>query len=257
MTSPTSPTSPTTEMPNHHDDSALAHAHKLAHDFADALVNALALADADANAHALARARSLAHDLVDALVRAAAPSVPHHLSPPMTDQHHATPEQWDLVASEAAVFWSATHACLLELRARVKKLEATQHARAAAAAAEARARARADALNDAGALTLADIITYGEANAHARDLVRHLSTDQLSATAAPAAADSLVERVAQGIAAADDEGLTNMTWDYHARAAIRAVAAVGYANPFNNVSEPGEHQGWLAAFTWLKQQASE
>jgi hypothetical protein len=37
--------------------------------------------------------------------------------------------------------------------------------------------------------------------------------------------DSLVERVAQGIAAADDEGLTNMTWNYHARAAIREVAA--------------------------------
>jgi hypothetical protein len=31
--------------------------------------------------------------------------------------------------------------------------------------------------------------------------------------------------VAQGIAAADDEGLTNMTWNYHARAAIREVAA--------------------------------
>ena len=37
--------------------------------------------------------------------------------------------------------------------------------------------------------------------------------------------DSLVERVAEGIAAADDEGLTNMTWNHHARAAIREVAA--------------------------------
>jgi len=35
----------------------------------------------------------------------------------------------------------------------------------------------------------------------------------------------LVERVADAIGAADDEGLTNMTWRYHARAAIREVAA--------------------------------
>ena len=34
----------------------------------------------------------------------------------------------------------------------------------------------------------------------------------------------LVERVADAIGAADDEGLTNMTWSYHSRAAIRAVA---------------------------------
>ncbi len=37
-------------------------------------------------------------------------------------------------------------------------------------------------------------------------------------------ADSLVGRVAIAIAAADDEGLTNMTWNYHARAAILEVA---------------------------------
>jgi hypothetical protein len=36
---------------------------------------------------------------------------------------------------------------------------------------------------------------------------------------------SLVERVADAIAKADDDGLTNMTWSYHARAAIREVLA--------------------------------
>jgi hypothetical protein len=36
---------------------------------------------------------------------------------------------------------------------------------------------------------------------------------------------SLVDGVADAIGAADDEGLTNMTWSYHSRAAIRAVAA--------------------------------
>ena len=36
---------------------------------------------------------------------------------------------------------------------------------------------------------------------------------------------SLVDRVADAIGAADDEGLTNMTWSNHSRAAIREVAA--------------------------------
>ena len=36
---------------------------------------------------------------------------------------------------------------------------------------------------------------------------------------------SLVDRVADAIGAADDEGLTNMTWSNHSRDAIRAVAA--------------------------------
>jgi hypothetical protein len=34
----------------------------------------------------------------------------------------------------------------------------------------------------------------------------------------------LVKLVADAIGTADDEGLTNMTWRYHACAAIRAVA---------------------------------
>ena len=37
--------------------------------------------------------------------------------------------------------------------------------------------------------------------------------------------NSLVERVADAIGAADDEGLTNMTWSNHSRAAILDVAA--------------------------------
>jgi hypothetical protein len=39
----------------------------------------------------------------------------------MTDQHRATPEQWSLVASEAADC-SATHSCILELRDRIAAL---------------------------------------------------------------------------------------------------------------------------------------
>ena len=45
----------------------------------------------------------------------------------MTDQHRATPEQWDLIAETGSGCMSAT---ILELRARVEALEATQHAHA-------------------------------------------------------------------------------------------------------------------------------
>jgi hypothetical protein len=51
----------------------------------------------------------------------------------MTDHHRATPEQWTHVAicaeMKQQVPW-ATAACLLELRARIEALEATQHAHA-------------------------------------------------------------------------------------------------------------------------------
>jgi hypothetical protein len=51
--------------------------------------------------------------------------------------------------------------------------------------------------------------------------------------------------VAQGIAAADDEGLTNMTWNYHARAAIREVAAwlrsVGNNGSADELEQQADH----------------
>jgi uncharacterized protein (DUF2267 family) len=63
-------------------------------------------------------------------------------------------------------------------------------------------------------------ITYGEANAHAQDLVRHLSMDHLNypeiPDSSPAPADSLVERVCV------EAGIHNPA---DARAAIREVAA--------------------------------
>ena len=63
-------------------------------------------------------------------------------------------------------------------------------------------------------------ITYGEANAHAQDLVRHLSMDHLNypeiPDSSPAPTDSLVERVCV------EAGIHNPA---DARAAIREVAA--------------------------------
>ena len=73
-------------------------------------------------------------------------------------------------------------------------------------------------------------ITYGEANAHAQDLVRHLSMDQLNSPeisdSSPAPYDSLVERLAsrlRDLTGADDDPID--LWHDEARAAIREVAA--------------------------------
>jgi hypothetical protein len=71
-------------------------------------------------------------------------------------------------------------------------------------------------------------------------------------TPAPAPADSLVERVADAIGTADDEGLTNMTWSYHARAAIREVAA---ALIDWHDSDQLIRTAWEAG-KWLEQQAN-
>jgi hypothetical protein len=110
----------------------------------------------------------------------------------MTDQHRATPEQWEVVEicrEEGKIPWP-TATALLELRARIEALEAAQQ----------------DKLDRLIALD------------------QEAAMDELRAASAEARPAGLVERVAQGIAAADDEGLTNMTWNYHARAAIREVA---------------------------------
>ena len=81
----------------------------------------------------------------------------------------------------------------------------------------------------------------------------YASSSALPETEAQAApAGSLVERV---VDAMDEHVGVNRYAE--SRAAIREVAAAGHdANPFNDVSEPGEHQGWLAAFTWLEQEVN-
>ena len=61
-----------------------------------------------------------------------------------------------------------------------------------------------------------------------RDRIQLLESTQPPRLPAPAPSprpSTLVERVADAIGAADDEGLTNMTWSKHSRDAIRAVAA--------------------------------
>jgi hypothetical protein len=55
----------------------------------------------------------------------------------MTDQHRATPEQWEELqtVSQSILKMHAPHSCILELRDRVEALEATQHAHIKAGAA--------------------------------------------------------------------------------------------------------------------------
>jgi hypothetical protein len=65
------------------------------------------------------------------------------------------------------------------------------------------------------------------ARVEALEAQRPTAMNELRAASAEAlpGVGGLVEMVAEGIAAADDEGLTNMTWNHHSRAAIREVAA--------------------------------
>jgi hypothetical protein len=145
----------------------------------------------------------------------------------MSGQHRATPKQWEVVEicrEEGKIPWP-TATALLELRARVEALEAAQQ----------------DKLDRLIALDAAD------------PTPDPAMTEPRPASAEAQPAGGLAERVAQGIAAADDEGLTNMTWNYHARAAIREVAAAAKERiaPFNPWLR------WNDVAQWLEQKASQ
>jgi hypothetical protein len=170
----------------------------------------------------------------------------------MTDQHRATPEQW--ADQEKWARDDADSSCILELRARVEAMEATQHAHADLSRLSDEKRDSAVRyLSKPGRWQpLRTEVTYGEANAHAQNLVRHLSMNQPAPspavdrvrdlqdrirdgsltlaealaeigapTPAPAPADSLVERVVKVIA--DPDGPPEL-WHDEARAAILVVA---------------------------------
>lgn len=177
----------------------------------------------------------------------------------MNDQHRATPEQWVHTESRGVGDY-ATSSCILELRARVEALEAlyetqrqvtlawgtdvynhgrwidahlkrimaleaTEHAHAdTSQLSDEERRTASEELSKPGLWQpLRTEITYGDANAHAQALVRHLSMDQAAPSPSPAPTDSLVKRVADAIAAeSTSAGIVN---DRPARAAIREVAA--------------------------------
>jgi hypothetical protein len=172
----------------------------------------------------------------------------------MTDQYRATPEDWEYIRLRAEDGVLPSN-CILELRDRIEALEAAQQdkldrlialdaadptpdpamAELRAASAEARPdvgvkqsfvppHALVDKwFDDARALSSTPLgVTRKVAEWAAQWGAAQLADPAPSAEAQPAG--GLVERVAEGIAAADDEGLTNMTWNYHARAAIREVA---------------------------------
>lgn len=183
----------------------------------------------------------------------------------MTSNYQATPLQWALVASEAAD-GSAMDACILELRRRMEALESVGRVRDLAEMAEDAVTGRTVRFL-ANAQPLKVETSYGEANAHAKDLLRTISARpvmvegsfdlhgmeyQYKAEAQPAAnaqKPTLVDRVADAIAAVDDEGLTNMTWSSHSQAAIRVVAEWVRENP-------GPNSAWPAVARDLMDEAS-
>jgi hypothetical protein len=138
----------------------------------------------------------------------------------MSTPHRATPEDWEYIRLRAEDGVLLPN-CILELRARVKTLEAAQleQAESHRFCVDAIVR-RVEALEAAPQDKLDRLIALDAA-----DPTPDPAMDELRAASAEAQPAGLLERVAEGIAAADDEGLTNMTWNYHARAAIREVAA--------------------------------
>jgi hypothetical protein len=120
----------------------------------------------------------------------------------MTKPYRLTPAQWESIELYAED--NAYDACFLELRARIETLEAAQ-------------QPHQDKLDRLIALDADD-------------------GDPIVMPSSPA--DLLIDRVADVIGAADDEGLTNMTWSNHSRAAILEVAAWLTENYASDVDGP-------------------
>jgi hypothetical protein len=185
----------------------------------------------------------------------------------VTDQHRAKPEHWLILGRQSETLGCASSNAILELRARIEALEATQHAHAdlSRLSDAEREQIYAEMAKPAAWRPLDIETTYGTAPTtttaqqilrapmvvegtfeHGGETYRFKAKPERDAPMAELRAASaearpaggLVERVAQGIAAADDEGLTNMTWNYHARAAIREVAAWLTENYAKDVVSP-------------------
>ena len=129
----------------------------------------------------------------------------------MTEQHRAAPELW-----AAAEKWGANTMdmanCILELRDRVKALEAAQRAHIEAKAADAGARCAVEQLRS---------------RPGSWQPIRNFTADEVAPIVVPTAADArqlaLVERVADALNPSPDENPIFLYKD-EARAAIRVVA---------------------------------
>jgi hypothetical protein len=116
----------------------------------------------------------------------------------MTDQHRATPEQWELLKRQGQTLGSAESIALLELRDRIAALEAGQ--------------------------TCPHIVTSDEGTSYCalaeQTHSKPTPNDRQIRSSAPA--DSLVERVASICASGSDD--EPEVWKPEARAVIHAVA---------------------------------
>jgi len=140
----------------------------------------------------------------------------------MTKQHKATPEQWALTEETSGACLSA---CILELRARVELLEATQHAHidTSRLSDDERDQICQDLARPARVFATAEVAPV------VMPTVKESLTDP---------AGSLLDRVAQAIYDAPD---THEGWRSEARAAILEVAAW----LVEQAPEPGPVGKWL------------
>ena len=157
----------------------------------------------------------------------------------MTNQHRATPEQWESIDRYAdAATSSAPYSCILELRARVEALEAAAHKHIVETSANILALAsRVEALEGAKrpASKVYEISKPLKLTPEQAQQVRDLLAPNSKPTPnSSQIGSSLVDRVALAISGIEyglerDEEAVN--WASEACAAIREVAAWMTSNP--------------------------
>ena len=158
----------------------------------------------------------------------------------MTSQHRATPEQWKLLQRQGQTLGSAESTALLELRARIEALEATQHAHVDTShlTDAERKQIREELARPA---TFAELLMPPPRTTTPAPLFTAEEVARIVAPTSPA--DSLIDRVAKALYDAPN---THEGWRSEARAAILEVAAW--------LRE--QHDGDLVASTALTREAN-
>lgn len=135
----------------------------------------------------------------------------------MTNQHCATPEQWETIERYADT--SDPYSCFLELRARIEALEATQHAHVDTShLTDAKRKQIQEEL--ARPATFAELLMPPPRTTTPVPLFTAEEVARIVAPSSPA--DLLIDRVAKAIYDAPN---THEGWRSEARAAIFEVAA--------------------------------
>ena len=168
----------------------------------------------------------------------------------MSNQHRATPEQWERIEHLAK---AQTESGILELRARIEALEAQQHAHAKPAWRPVEvettygSKPAADAEQILNSRMVVEAHGGGSAFGYGGETYRFNAPAERDASTTEARPGGLVERVAKAL---HDAPHLPGDWSPEARAAIREVAAAIRARKVPKVLA-----SWDTFAQWLEQEA--